>query len=388
MKRALQHYCRSALSNAAQRPASCVSAYRREFANTADGKSKSSVRHETWREDNDTDNLPMVKKRDGTIGTIDKNRGFVDYHRIAEPYRDPLERVFDWSEINYDIPQHDEGDINSNHSIAGSFACCVHCHTLRLVSNASTCHDMCVFSQWRELCRPRGVWTAGLHFVRLTRYAAHPLTRLSFFFSDTNDASLLHAMLQGCPVNNLIPEWNDLVYKSQWREAIERLHKTNNFPEFTGRVCPAPCEGACVAGLVDSPVTIKNIEYAIVDRAWEEGWITPRVPKYRYTYFNLTRPVHLYCVAFRTGRSIAVVGSGPAGLAAADCLNQYGHKVTVYEREDRIGGLLMYGIPNMKLDKDKVADSSYAGRSSALIFQCVHRLREGSICWQRRVSSS
>lgn len=126
------------------------------------------------------------------------------------------------------------------------------------------------------------------------------------------------------------------MFKAQWREALDRLHKTNNFPEFTGRVCPAPCEGACVAGLVDSPVTIKNIEYSIVDRGWEEGWITPRIPKYR------------------TGYSVAVVGSGPAGLAAADCLNQLGHKVTVYEREDRIGGLLMYGIPNMKLDKDKV----------------------------------
>ena len=125
--------------------------------------------------------------------------------------------------------------------------------------------------------------------------------------------------------------------QEDWREAIERLHKTNNFPEFTGRVCPAPCEGACVAGLIDSPVTIKNIEYAIVDTAWEEGWITPRIPTHR------------------TGQSVAVVGSGPAGLAAADQLNQMGHKVTVYEREDRIGGLLIYGIPNMKLDKDKVA---------------------------------
>mmetsp|Transcript_18227 Transcript_18227/g.41553 ORF Transcript_18227/g.41553 Transcript_18227/m.41553 type:complete len:471 (-) Transcript_18227:308-1720(-) len=140
----------------------------------------------------------------------------------------------------------------------------------------------------------------------------------------------------GCPVNNLIPEWNNLVYSGQWPDAIERLHKTNNFPEFTGRVCPAPCEGGCVAGLVDSPVTIKNIEYAIVDRAWRDGLITPRIPKQR------------------TGMTVAVVGSGPAGLAAADQLNQMGHKVTVYERADRIGGLLMYGIPNMKLEKDTV----------------------------------
>ena len=140
----------------------------------------------------------------------------------------------------------------------------------------------------------------------------------------------------GCPVNNLIPEFNELVYKAQWRTAIDRLHKTNNFPEFTGRVCPAPCEGACVAGLIDHPVTIKNIEYSIVERAFEEGWIVPRIPSQR------------------SGLSVAVVGSGPAGLAAADCLNQMGHKITVYEREDRVGGLLMYGIPNMKLDKEKV----------------------------------
>lgn len=140
----------------------------------------------------------------------------------------------------------------------------------------------------------------------------------------------------GCPVSNIIPEWNNLVYENQWKEAIDRLHKTNNFPEFTGRVCPAPCEGACVAGLVDSPVTIKNIEYAIVDKAWEEGHIVPRIPKER------------------TGMTVAVVGSGPAGLATADQLNQMGHKVTVYERSDRIGGLLMYGIPNMKLEKETV----------------------------------
>mmetsp|Transcript_58113 Transcript_58113/g.142066 ORF Transcript_58113/g.142066 Transcript_58113/m.142066 type:complete len:494 (-) Transcript_58113:127-1608(-) len=140
----------------------------------------------------------------------------------------------------------------------------------------------------------------------------------------------------GCPVNNLIPEWNNLVYQDQWDEAIDRLHSTNNFPEFTGRVCPAPCEGSCVAGLIDSPVTIKNIEYAIVDRAFRDGKITPRIP------------------AERSGMTVAVIGSGPAGLACADQLNQKGHKVTVFERADRVGGLLMYGIPNMKLEKETV----------------------------------
>ncbi|GKS14922.1 glutamate synthase subunit beta [Paenibacillus chitinolyticus] len=140
----------------------------------------------------------------------------------------------------------------------------------------------------------------------------------------------------GCPVNNLIPEWNDLVYRGQWREALDRLHKTNNFPEFTGRVCPAPCEGSCTVGLIDSPVTIKDIEKTIVDRGFEEGWIVPEPPK------------------TRTGKKVAVIGSGPTGLAAAAQLNKAGHTVTVYERDDRIGGLLTYGIPNMKLEKHLV----------------------------------
>lgn len=149
----------------------------------------------------------------------------------------------------------------------------------------------------------------------------------------------------GCPIDNLIPEWNDLVYHGRWRDALDRLHKTNNFPEFTGRACPAPCEGACVLGITNPAVTIKNIENAIVDRGWAEGWITAEPPE------------------VRTGKSVAIIGSGPAGLAAADQLNSVGHNVTVYERADRIGGLLMYGIPNMKLDKgvvqrrlDKMAD--------------------------------
>ena len=140
----------------------------------------------------------------------------------------------------------------------------------------------------------------------------------------------------GCPIDNLIPEWNDLVYKNEWQEALERLEKTNNFPEFTGRVCPAPCEGSCVLGLNNPAVTIKNIELAIVDKGFEEGWIKPKV------------------IESRSGKNIAIVGSGPAGLSAADELNQMGHSVKVYERSDRIGGLLMYGIPNMKLGKDVV----------------------------------
>ncbi|GAB6990049.1 glutamate synthase subunit beta [Paenibacillus pini] len=140
----------------------------------------------------------------------------------------------------------------------------------------------------------------------------------------------------GCPVNNLIPEWNNLIYRGLWREALERLHKTNNFPEFTGRICPAPCEGSCTVGLIGEPVTIKTIEQAIIDKGFEEGWVVPNPP------LN------------RTGKRVAVVGSGPAGLAAAAQLNKAGHSVTVYERADRIGGLLMYGIPAMKLDKGVV----------------------------------
>ncbi|MCT7963349.1 glutamate synthase subunit beta [Laspinema sp. D1] len=148
--------------------------------------------------------------------------------------------------------------------------------------------------------------------------------------------TLISGMASGCPVNNLIPEWNDLVYRGLWHEALDRLHKTNNFPEFTGRVCPAPCEGSCVLGITNPPVTIKNIENTIADKGWDEGWITPEPPEKR------------------TGKTVAVIGSGPAGLAAAAQLNRVGHQVTVYERADRPGGLLMYGIPNMKLDKEQV----------------------------------
>jgi glutamate synthase (NADPH/NADH) small chain len=138
---------------------------------------------------------------------------------------------------------------------------------------------------------------------------------------------------QGCPLGNLIPDWNDLVYRDQWQYAIERLHATNNFPEFTGRLCPAPCEASCVLGINNDPVAIKQIEVSIIDRAWAEGWVVPLPPK------------------ARTGKKVAVVGSGPAGLACAQQLARVGHEVTVFERDDRIGGLLRYGIPDFKMEK-------------------------------------
>src|SRR5947209_13321430 len=138
---------------------------------------------------------------------------------------------------------------------------------------------------------------------------------------------------QGCPVNNLIPDWNDLVYRDQWRQALVALHATNNFPEFTGRICPAPCEASCTLNIEDNPVTIKTIECAIVDRGWEEGWILPQPP------------------ARRSGKRVAVVGSGPAGMACAQQLARAGHGVTLFEKSDRIGGLLRYGIPDFKMEK-------------------------------------
>ena len=204
-----------------------------------------------------------------------KPTGFIEGARRAAPGRPPLERIRDWSEEH---PHLDDGALRDQASR------CMDCGT-------PFCHT--------------GVLISG--------------------------------MASGCPINNLVPEWNDLVYRGRWREASIRLHRTNNFPEFTGRVCPAPCEGSCVVGLNGDPVTIKTIEQEIADRAWAEGWIRPTPP--------LTR----------TGKTVAVVGSGPAGLAAADQLNRAGHLVTVYERAGRIGGLLMYGIPNMKLDKDVVS---------------------------------
>jgi glutamate synthase (NADPH) small chain len=203
-----------------------------------------------------------------------KPTGFIEIQRRTSPARPPLERVRDWSESH---PRLDDAELRDQ---------------------GARCMD------------------CGIPFC--------------------HTGTMISGMASGCPINNLIPEWNDLVYRGQWREAAIRLHRTNNFPEFTGRVCPAPCEGSCTVAISDDPVAIKTIEQEIADRAWEEGWITPSPP--------LTR----------TGRSVAVVGSGPAGLAAADQLNRAGHLVTVYERAGRIGGLLMYGIPSMKLNKDVV----------------------------------
>ena len=170
-------------------------------------------------------------------------------------------------------------------------------------------------------------------------YTEHDVERLTTQGARCMDCGVPFCQSEdGCPIHNLIPEWNDLVFRGQWREALDRLHKTNNFPEFTGRVCPAPCEGSCVLGITDPAVTIKNIEMAIIDRGFAEGWVVPEPP------------------SARTGKSVSVVGSGPAGLAAAAQLNKAGHNVTVYERADRIGGLLMYGIPNMKLAKQEVVE--------------------------------
>jgi glutamate synthase (NADPH/NADH) small chain len=163
-------------------------------------------------------------------------------------------------------------------------------------------------------------------------YYAYPAEELTRQASRCMDCGIPFCH-QGCPLGNLIPDWNDLVYRGNWKAAIERLHQTNNFPEFTGLLCPAPCEGSCVLGINKDAVTIKSIELAIVDRAFDEGWMVPRPP------------------ASRTWKKVAVVGSGPAGLAAADQLNRAGHSVTVFEKSDRIGGLLRYGIPEFKLEK-------------------------------------
>jgi len=203
-----------------------------------------------------------------------KPTGFIEFQRELPGDRSPLARIHDWQEFHEHLPKY------------------------QLEEQASRCMD------------------CGIPFC--------------------HTGTLIGGMASGCPVNNLIPEWNDLVYRGLWKEALERLHKTNNFPDFTGRVCPAPCEGSCVLGITDPPVTIKNIECSIVDKGFEEGWIVAQPP------------------LKRTEKKVAVVGSGPAGLSCAAQLNRAGHRVTVYERADRIGGLLMYGIPNMKLDKSIV----------------------------------
>jgi len=197
--------------------------------------------------------------------------GFLEYDRLLPSDRDPLERLNDWNEIHLRLPVEEQRE---------QAARCMYC---------------------------------GIPFC--------------------HTGIMLKGAVSGCPLNNLIPEWNDLLYRNQWDAAADRLLRTDSFPEFTGRVCPAPCEGACTCGIHQLPVTIRQNELMLIERAFESGHMQPSTPKHR------------------TGKRVAVVGSGPAGLAAANYLNRFGHSVTIYERENRVGGLLMYGIPNMKLDK-------------------------------------
>jgi len=214
----------------------------------------------------------VVVSRPTQLDKPSKVRGFVEYEREALGYRDATTRLKDWKEVH----RHDPADVTKP-LLSTQSARCMDCGT-------PFCHQ-------------------------------------------TNT---------GCPLGNKIPEWNELVHQGRWKDALDRLHETNNFPEFTGRVCPAPCEGSCTLGIIENPVAIKSIECTIVDRGFSEGWIVPKPP------------------SKRTGKSVAVIGSGPAGLAAADQLNKAGHLVTVYERSDRVGGLMMYGVPNMKADKTEV----------------------------------
>ena len=168
----------------------------------------------------------------------------------------------------------------------------------------------------------------------------------------------------GCPVNNIIPDFNDLVFQGDWKNAIEVLHSTNNFPEFTGRICPAPCEAACTLNVNEDAVGIKSIEHAIIDRAWSEGWVTPQVP------------------ATKTGKTVAVVGSGPAGMAAAQQLARAGHSVTVFEKNDRVGGLLRYGIPDFKMEKDHIDRRVAQMEAEGVVFKTgilVGEMPEGSV---------
>jgi glutamate synthase (NADPH/NADH) len=217
----------------------------------------------------DSDDSGVETRRPSVHPKPDKKRGFIEYERAVVGYRSAKARVGDWTELSARVAPAEKESL--------------------LKTQTARCMD------------------CGVPFC--------------------------HQKDTGCPLGNKIPEWNELVHRGDWRAALESLLSTNNFPEFTGRVCPAPCEGACVLGLIEKPVAIKSVECAIIDRAFAEGWMVPRPP------------------AVRSGKRVAIVGSGPAGLAAADQLNKAGHSVVVFERADRIGGLMMYGVPNMKCDK-------------------------------------
>ncbi|MBN2851584.1 MAG: glutamate synthase subunit beta [Clostridia bacterium] len=217
-----------------------------------------------------------------------KTTGFMEYKRQESPYRDELERIKDWNELNNPLCEADR------------------------ITQASRCMD------------------CGTPFC--------------------HSGIIFNGLPSGCPLNNLIPEWNDLLYHGMWEEALYRLLKTNNFPEFTGKVCPSPCEGACTLGITSPQVTIRNNELAIIEKGFEEGWIKPFIP------------------VKRSGKKVAVIGSGPSGLACAEQLNKVGHLVTIYEKADRPGGLLTYGIPNMKLDKKFVKRRTDLMEKSGITF--------------------